>query len=165
MSEENTPPSDDVSQKALDDLENGGKSGAETEAPILSEREQLEVRATLLGVKFQTNTGDAKLRLRVEEAEKATTGTEKEAGKGEGKASTEAKPNPFEETDTKTGTEDDTDLLEPFTIVNTSKNRRSIKGVELAVGESYTLTEADMGNERLMMKINHALDLGVLSRD
>lgn len=51
----------------------------EEEEPKKSpEREQLEAKATELGVKFQANTGDAALLKRIEEAEAkkaATTGT------------------------------------------------------------------------------------------
>ncbi|MBL1319586.1 MAG: hypothetical protein JKY80_02130 [Mariprofundaceae bacterium] len=49
-------------------------------------------------------------------------------------------------------------------ITNTSKNKRCINHIMLEVNESYTLTERDMEDERLMMKIDRAIDLGVLSR-
>ena len=48
------------------------------------------------------------------------------------------------------------------TVTNVSKNHRRICRVDLAVGESYTLTADDMEDERLMAKLTRAVDLGVL---
>ncbi len=48
------------------------------------------------------------------------------------------------------------------TITNVSKNHRRICRVDLAVGESYTLTADDMEDARLMAKLTRAVDLGVL---
>ena len=103
-----------------------------------TEREHLEARATELGVKFRGNTGDDTLRDRIAEAEAALT-----------------EPVPAD-------VEAQTD--EAFTVRNVSKNRRRIQCVELAVGESYTLTERDLADERLMAKVHRAIDLGVLVR-
>ena len=49
------------------------------------------------------------------------------------------------------------------TVTNIGKNPRRIGGTVVAVGESYTLTEQDLDNETLLLKIDHAIRLGVLS--
>ena len=51
------------------------------------------------------------------------------------------------------------------TITNVSKNHRRICRVDLAVGESYTLTAEDLEDERLMAKLTRAVELGVLESD
>ena len=48
-------------------------------------------------------------------------------------------------------------------VMNIGKNPRRIGGTVVAVGKSYTLTEQDLQNETLLLKIDHAISLGVLS--
>lgn len=49
-------------------------------------------------------------------------------------------------------------------LTNTSKNTHRIKGQDVKVGDTYTLSGADLDDKRLMAKIDHAVKLGVLSR-
>ena len=49
------------------------------------------------------------------------------------------------------------------TVTNIGKNPRRISGTTVGVGESYTLTEQDLQDETLLLKIDHAIDQGILS--
>lgn len=51
------------------------------------------------------------------------------------------------------------------TLTNTGKNPRRVGGTTIPVGEDYTLTERELEDDALMAKVNHAVTLGVLSRD
>lgn len=48
------------------------------------------------------------------------------------------------------------------TVTNIGKNPRRIGGTTVGVGESYTLTEQDLNDESLLLKIDHAIEQGIL---
>jgi len=128
MSNEN----DDVTENLLAELDEQAKT-----------REQLEARATELGVKFRGNTGDDTLRERIAEAEAALE--------------------PTEETDT-----DPVDyrsqLQSQRVITNTGRNPTRIASQIVPVGGKYTLTDMDLSNENMMAKIARGIELGLLTR-
>ena len=145
MTEQNTPPLDDESLRLLEELEGEGNK---------SPREKLEARAVELGVKFRGNTGDATIQKRIDKAEAEI-------------AAANTDPDPVTDNP-------DPEPKQPApaaasgqlpTITNVSKNHRRICRVDLAVGESYTLTAEDLEDERLIAKLTRAIELGVLESD
>ena len=58
---------------------------------------------------------------------------------------------------------DASDASAPMTVTNASRNKLRVNHVELAPGESHTLSADDVGDERLLSKVNRALEIGVLT--
>lgn len=111
-----------------------------------TEREQLEARATELGVKFRGNTGDDTIRERIAEAE-AALAEEVLAPLDELAA---AKP------DHKAPTAD--------VLTNPGRSVRRMGIVTMAPASKHTLTEREKADTRTMAKVNYMVKLGVIHR-
>ncbi len=51
------------------------------------------------------------------------------------------------------------------TLTNTGINRRCISGIDIPKGGTYVLTKMDKADMGLMIKVDRAIELGVLARD
>lgn len=116
-----------------------------------TEREQLEARATELGVKFRGNTGDDTLRERISAAEaEIAKAEEPEAAPAETKAEEPASVSD--------------ELGVGSIITNPGRNVRRIGNLVIAPGGQKPLTERDVADERTMAKVEYMIKLGVLHR-
>ena len=128
-----------------------------------TEREELEEIATSLEVSFRANTGDDTIKNRIAEVlydEESDEDEEELSLEVVHKEASQLNDHGFEITKVSK----DKNEIESFTVVNQRKNRLSIKGVEVESKGTYTLSAADLKNEKLMKKINHAIAIGVLKK-
>ena len=122
----------------------------------LTEREQLEARAKELGVKFRGNTGNDTIRERIAEAEAAMEQPAQEPPEPDAVLDTDAVV-------TETTAAERRDLAPgPLTVTNAGNNVRVINTIRLKPGESHSLSDDELGNERLMTKVRRAIEIGVL---
>jgi len=113
-----------------------------------TEREQLENRAKELGVSFRGNTGNDKLRERIAEAEAAILSD------CDNVAIMTAPASPS----------DDSFTDDSFTVECIANNPQNVGGKILRKGESCTLNVHQLGNAKLMKRVDHAIKLELLKR-
>jgi len=115
-----------------------------------TEREQLEARATELGIKFRGNTSDDTLRERIAAAEAESA--ESEPGAVDPETIAE-EPAPASD-----------ELGVGSIITNPGRNVRRIGNLVIAPGGQKPLTERDVADKRTMAKVAYMIKLGVLHR-